>query len=287
MADDTTRRTDSGIEIKPQYTAGGPRGRGVGPRAAALGDAGTPPYTRGVYEQMYRTRPWTMRQYSGFGTAAETNERFHFLLGAGQTGLSLRLRPAHPDGLRLGPPPRRGRGRQGRRGDRLARGHGAAAPRPPARHRHHVDDDQLDRGDPAALLRARRREAGRVDAAKIGGTIQNDLLKEYVARGTYIYPPRPSMRIITDIFAYCREQRPEVEHDLDLRLPHPRSGQHRGAGDRVHAVATRSRTCRPRSTRASTSTSSRRASRSSGTGTTTSSRRSRSSGPRAACGTGS
>ena len=85
MADDTTRRTDSGIEIKAQYTAANLDG--FDPETV-LGDAGSAPYTRGVYSQMYRTRPWTMRQYSGFGTAAETNERFHFLLGAGQTGLS-------------------------------------------------------------------------------------------------------------------------------------------------------------------------------------------------------
>jgi methylmalonyl-CoA mutase N-terminal domain/subunit len=86
MADESIRRTDSGIEVRPQYTEAD-----LGEEWDArqkLGDAGSPPYTRGVYEQMYRSRPWTMRQYSGFGTAAETNERFHFLLGAGQTGLS-------------------------------------------------------------------------------------------------------------------------------------------------------------------------------------------------------
>ena len=75
-----------------------------------------------------------------------------------------------------------------------------------------------------------------VAAADIGGgTIQNDLLKEYIARGTYIYPPRQSMRLITDIFAYCNERIPQLEHDLDLRLPHPRSRLDGGAGDRVHA----------------------------------------------------
>src|SRR6478752_10749125 len=83
--EETPRQTDSGIEIRPLYTA---EDLAEFDPMTALGDAGTPPYTRGVYGQMYRTRPWTMRQYSGFGTAAETNERFHFLLGAGQTGLS-------------------------------------------------------------------------------------------------------------------------------------------------------------------------------------------------------
>ena len=85
MANDDPRTTDSGIEIKPVYTAEDLAGFDP---TTQLGRPGAAPYTRGVYEQMYRTRPWTMRQYSGFGTAAETNQRFHFLLGAGQTGLS-------------------------------------------------------------------------------------------------------------------------------------------------------------------------------------------------------
>ena len=87
-----------------------------------------------------------------------------------------------------------------------------------------------------------------VDAADLAGTVQNDLLKEYAARGTYIYPPKPSMRLITDLFAYCDERHPEVEHHLDQRLPHARGRRDGGAGDRVHAGRTASRTCRPRST---------------------------------------
>ena len=126
-----------------------------------------------------------------------------------------------------------------------------------------------------------------VPATAIGGTIQNDLLKEYIARGTYIYPPRPSMRIITDIFAYCRERRPAVEHDLDLRLPHPRGRLAPRCRRSRSRSPTASPTCRRRSTPVSTSTSSRPACRSSGTATTTSSRRSPSSAPRGACGTGS
>ena len=70
---------------------------------------------------------------------------------------------------------------------------------------------------------------------KITGTVQNDILKEYAARGTYIFPPRPSMRLVTDLFAYCRDQPAQLEHDLDLRLPHARGGVDRGRGDRVHA----------------------------------------------------
>ena len=223
----------------------------------------------------------------GFGTAEATNERFKFLLGRRPDRPVVRLRPADPDGLRLRPPPGRGRGRQGRRRHRLARRHAAAARRPAARQGHDVDDDQLDGGDPAAALRAGGRGAGRRRASQLGGTIQNDILKEYIARGTYIYPPRPSMRIITDIFAYCQRAHPAVEHHLDLRLPHPRGGLDGGAGDRLHPRQRHRLRRRRRSTPASTSTSSRRGSSSSGTPTTTSSRRSPSSAPPGACGTGS
>ena len=110
---------------------------------------------------MYRGRPWTMRQYAGFGTAESTNQRFKFLLARRPDRAVVRVRPADADGLRLRPPARRGRGRQGRRGDRLDRRHAPAARRHPARPGHDVDDDQLDGVDPAAALRARRRGAGR------------------------------------------------------------------------------------------------------------------------------
>ena len=172
-----------------------------------LGDAGSPPYTRGVYDQMYRTRPWTMRQYSGFGTAAETNERFHFLLGAGQTGLSCAFDLPTQMGYDSDHP--RSEGEVGKVGvaiDSLE------------------DMEILLKGLPldtvttsmtinstAAILLLMYElvaEKQGVPASQIGGTIQNDILKEYVARGTYIYPPRQSMRIITDIFAYCGEHVP-------------------------------------------------------------------------------
>ena len=86
----------------------------------------------------------------------------------------------------------------------------------------------------AAALPAGRRGAGRRPAAELTGTIQNDVLKEYIARGTYIYPPKPSLRLIADIFAYCRAEIPQLEHHLDLRLPHGRGRGHARAGDRVH-----------------------------------------------------
>ncbi|MFM7617979.1 MAG: methylmalonyl-CoA mutase [Actinomycetes bacterium] len=204
MATDDTRRTDSGIEIKPVYTEADLAG--FDPRAS-LGEPGAAPYTRGVYREMYRTRPWTMRQYSGFGTAAETNQRFHFLLGAGQTGLSCAFDLPTQMGYDSDHP--RAEGEVGKVGvaiDSLE------------------DMEILLRGLPldevstsmtinstAAILLLLYQlvaEGQGVDPSRISGTIQNDLLKEYVARGTYIYPPRPSMRLITDIFAYCKEHTP-------------------------------------------------------------------------------
>ena len=204
MADESKRRTDSGIEVKPQYTAADLDGWDP---ATDLGDAGSPPYTRGVYAQMYRSRPWTMRQYSGFGTAAETNERFHFLLGAGQTGLSCAFDLPTQMGYDSDHP--RAEGEVGKVGVAIDS----------------LEDMEILLGglpldtvttsmtinSTAAILLLFYElvaEKNGVPAAKIGGTIQNDILKEYVARGTYIYPPRPSMRIITDIFAYCGEHIP-------------------------------------------------------------------------------
>ena len=206
MADDTTRRTDSGIEIKPQYTAADLEAAEWDP-IAALGDAGSPPYTRGVYGQMYRTRPWTMRQYSGFGTAAETNERFHFLLGAGQTGLSCAFDLPTQMGYDSDHP--RAEGEVGKVGvaiDSLEDMEILLSGLPLDT----VTTSMTINSTAAILLLFYElvAEKNGVPAAKIGGTIQNDILKEYVARGTYIYPPRPSMRIITDIFAYCGEHVP-------------------------------------------------------------------------------
>ncbi|MGZ4691657.1 MAG: methylmalonyl-CoA mutase family protein, partial [Acidimicrobiia bacterium] len=203
--DETPRRTDSGIEIKPLYTADDLAAFDPETR---LGRPGSPPYTRGIYEQMYRTRPWTMRQYSGFGSAEETNQRFHFLLGAGQTGLSCAFDLPTQMGYDSDHP--RSEGEVGKVGvaiDSLE------------------DMELLLRGLPLdtvttsmtinstaailLLLYELVAEGQGVSSQQIGGTIQNDLLKEYVARGTYIYPPRPSMRIITDIFAYCRDNVPK------------------------------------------------------------------------------
>jgi methylmalonyl-CoA mutase N-terminal domain/subunit len=198
------RRTDSGIPVEPVYTPA--HLEGFDP-AARLGEPGQPPYTRGIYPGMYRQRHWTMRQYAGFGTAEETNQRFHYLLKAGQTGLSCAFDLPTQMGYDSDHP--RAAGEVGKVGVAIDS----------------VDDmERLLHGLPLdevttsmtinatasilLLLYELVAEGQGVPADRIGGTVQNDLLKEYVARGTYIYPPRPSMRIITDIFAYCQERVP-------------------------------------------------------------------------------
>ena len=223
-------RTDSGIVVRPLYTADDLAGWDA---AAQLGTPGTPPYTRGVYPTMYRGKLWTMRQYAGFGTAASTNERFKFLLEAGQTGLSCAFDLPTQMGYDSDHP--RAEGEVGKVGVAIDSLDDM---------RTLLDGMPLDKvttsmtiNSTAAILLLMYElvaEEQGVPASAISGTIQNDLLKEYIARGTYVYPPKPSMRIITNIFEYCSAARAEVEHDLDQRLPHPRGRQHGRAGDRVH-----------------------------------------------------
>ncbi len=203
MADDV-RTTDSGIEIKPLYTAADLADWNADEQ---LGLPGEPPFTRGVYPSMYRGRHWTMRQYSGFGDAAATNERFHFLLNAGQTGLSCAFDLPTQMGYDSDHP--RAEGEVGKVGVAIDSLDDMRAL---------LKDLPLDKvttsmtiNSTAAILLLMYElvaEEQGVDASQISGTIQNDLLKEYIARGTYVYPPRPSMRIITDIFAYCSEHVP-------------------------------------------------------------------------------
>jgi methylmalonyl-CoA mutase N-terminal domain/subunit len=205
MSEETPRQTDSGIEIKPLYTA---EDLAAFDPEKRLGRPGSAPYTRGIYEQMYRSRPWTMRQYSGFGSAAETNQRFHFLLGAGQTGLSCAFDLPTQMGYDSDHP--RSEGEVGKVGvaidsleDMELLLHGLPLD---------TVTTSMTINSTAAILLCLYElvaEGQGVPSSKIGGTIQNDLLKEYVARGTYIYPPRQSMRIITDIFAYCRDNIPK------------------------------------------------------------------------------
>src|SRR3954469_5878538 len=199
------RRTDSGIEIRPLYTDEDLAGWDPGQQ---LGRPGQPPYTRGIYPKMHRGRLWTMRQYAGFGTAESTNERFKFLLGAGQTGLSCAFDLPTQMGYDSDHP--RAEGEVGKVG--------VAIDSIDDMHRL-LDGIPLDQVTTSMTINATASvllllyqlvaEDQGVDPKKLGGTIQNDLLKEYVARGTYIYPPRASMRIIVDIFGYCKEHLPQ------------------------------------------------------------------------------
>jgi methylmalonyl-CoA mutase, N-terminal domain len=203
MAD--SPRTDSGIEIKALYSADDLAGWDP---AAKLGAPGSPPYTRGVYPSMYRGRLWTMRQYAGFGSAQQTNERFKFLLQAGQTGLSCAFDLPTQMGYDSDHP--RAEGEVGKVGvaiDSLDDMRLLLADLPLDK----VTTSMTINSTAAILLLMYElvAEEQGVASTAISGTIQNDLLKEYIARGTYVYPPRPSMRIITDIFAYCKERIPK------------------------------------------------------------------------------
>ena len=166
------------------------------------------PYTRGIYPDMYRKRLWTMRQYAGFGTAAESNRRYRYLLSQGTTGLSVAF--DLPTQMGLDPDHPLAAGETGRVGVSIAS---------LADMRELFDGIRLDEvstsmtiNSTAAILLAFyvlvAREQG-ADARKLNGTIQNDILKEYIARGTYIYPPRHALRIVTDVFAWAQTEVPE------------------------------------------------------------------------------
>jgi methylmalonyl-CoA mutase N-terminal domain/subunit len=173
----------------------------------SLGDPGRFPFTRGVQPSMYRGRTWTMRQYAGFGTAAETNERFRHLLGAGQTGLSVAFDLPTQMGIDSDAP--RALGEVGRVGvaiDTVEDMHALLRDLPLDQ----VSTSMTINATAATLLAMYivvAEERG-IPRAKVSGTIQNDLLKEYIARGTYIYPPGPSLRLIAEIFRFCAEEVP-------------------------------------------------------------------------------
>jgi methylmalonyl-CoA mutase N-terminal domain/subunit len=194
------RETDSGIEVKPVYT-----GDDVGGLELEL--PGEFPFTRGPYRDMYRGRPWTIRQYAGFASAEETNARFRYLLAHGQTGLSVAFDLPTQLGYDSDDP--RVVGEVGRTGvaiDSLADMELLLDAIPLER-----VSTSMTINAPAALLlllyELVAEEQG-VAGDALRGTVQNDILKEYIARGNYIFPPKPSMRITTDLFAYCRERLP-------------------------------------------------------------------------------
>lgn len=196
--------TDSQITIDRLYT---PDDQGDFDYAEKLGLPGEYPYTRGVQPTMYRGRHWTMRQYAGFGSAEETNERFKYLLQQGQTGLSCAFDLPTQIGYDSDQPLSRGEvGKVGVAIDSLKDMEIL------------FDGIPLDQvstsmtiNAPAAVLLAMYIAVGEkqgVQPDKLAGTIQNDILKEYVARGTYIFPPAQSMRLITNIFEYCAQNVP-------------------------------------------------------------------------------
>src|SRR4029450_7172029 len=194
------RETDSGIELKPVYSAEDVEGELEAP--------GEYPFTRGPYPDMYRGRPWTIRQYAGFASAEETNHGFRWPLDRGQTGLSVAF--DLPTQLGYDSDDERAAGEVGRSGvaiDSIA------------------DMELLFEGIPLGevstsmtinapaslllLLYELVAESQGVSGEQLRGTVQNDILKEYIARGNYIFPPRPSIQITTDLFAYTAEHIPK------------------------------------------------------------------------------
>jgi methylmalonyl-CoA mutase N-terminal domain/subunit len=199
VSDSGARKTDSGIEIRPCYRSGDLDS--FDPELE-LGEPGAFPYTRGVQRDMYRGRLWTMRQYAGFGSAETTNQRFKFLLEAGQTGLSCAFDLPTQMGLNSDHPRAEGEvGKVGVAVDSIEDMRALLAGLPLDK----VSTSMTINATAAILLLMYELVADEqgVAPSSISGTIQNDILKEYVARGTYIYPPRPSMRLVTDTFSYC------------------------------------------------------------------------------------
>jgi methylmalonyl-CoA mutase N-terminal domain/subunit len=199
--DDPRRFTDSGIEIAELYT------QDDLPESLDLGEPGEFPYTRGVHREMYRKQTWTMRQYAGYASAKESNERYRYLISKGSTGLSMAFDLPTQLGLDSDNP--RCLGEVGRTGVAIDT----------------IDDmrtafdgiplDQVSTSmtinAPAACLLLLYELVGEeqgVPSEKLRGTTQNDVLKEYIARGNYIYPPGPTMRLTTDLFRYCHERVP-------------------------------------------------------------------------------
>ncbi|MET9293106.1 methylmalonyl-CoA mutase family protein [Streptomyces sp. NPDC003077] len=198
------RASESGLPIEPVY---GPEALGQWDPAEKLGAPGAYPFTRGVYPTMYTGRPWTMRQYAGFGTAAESNARYQQLIANGTMGLSVAFDLPTQMGHDSDAPIASGEvGKVGVAIDSIED------------MRVLFDGIPLDKvstsmtiNAPGALLLLLYQLVGEeqgVPADRLTGTIQNDVLKEYIARGTYIFPPKPSLRLIADIFQYCRAEIP-------------------------------------------------------------------------------
>ena len=191
------RETESGLQLELFYDAPAPQ----------PAPPGRFPFVRGVRADGYASRFWTMRQYAGFGSASQTNERFHYLLRAGQTGLSTAFDLPTQMGYDSDDPMARGEvGKVGVAIDTLEDMELLVEGIP----QDEVTTSMTINAPASILLLLYELAAERkgIDVRRLGGTIQNDILKEYAARGTYIFPPRPSMRLVTDTFAYCKDRLP-------------------------------------------------------------------------------
>ena len=237
ITDDSKRRTESDLPVHEVYSPDALAGWDAG---RELGEPGQFPYTRGVYPSMYTGRPWTMRQYAGFGTARESNERYHQLVAAGTGGLSVAF--DLPTQMGYDSDEAIASGEVGKVGVAIDS----------------IDDmrllfdgiplDQVSTSmtinAPAAVLlllyQLVAEERG-VSAAALTGTIQNDVLKEYIARGTYIYPPRESLRLIANNFAYCHKELPRF-NTISI------SGYHMAEAGATPVLRSRSPSPTPRST---------------------------------------
>jgi methylmalonyl-CoA mutase N-terminal domain/subunit len=197
--------TGSGLELRRFYSPGDLAGWDY---ESAAGYPGEYPYTRGVYPALYRGRLWTMRQYAGFGSARESNARYRYLLSQGQTGLSVAFDLPTQIGLDSDHPLARGEvGRVGVAIDSLEDMEMLFAEIP----LEGISASMTINATAAILLALYFAVAEKqgADLRRLSGTVQNDILKEYIARGTYIYPLGPALRIVTDIFAFCRDRAPE------------------------------------------------------------------------------
>ena len=282
MAAAEPAHSESNLPIEPVYDASALAGFDPEKR---LGAPGEYPFTRGVYPSMYTGRPWTMRQYAGFGTAKESNERYHELVNNGTGGLSVAF--DLPTQMGYDSDEAIAHGEVGKVGVAIDS----------------IDDmrtlfndlplDQVSTSmtinAPASTLLLMYQlvaEEQGIDGAKLTGTIQNDVLKEYIARGTYIYPPKESLRLISDIFAYCAKEMPRW-NTISI------SGYHMAEAGRRLRRRSPSPWPTPRSTSGlpsrpgSTSTTSGRGCPSSSSRARPCSRRSRSSAPPGASGRGS
>ena len=220
----------SGREVEPVYTPLDFPGNGD----SRIELPGEYPYTRGIHPTMYRGRLWTMRQFAGFGTAEDTNERYKFLLERGQTGLSVAFDFPTLMGYDSDHP--RSEGEVGKCG---------VAVSSLADMETLFDGIPLDRvstsmtiNGPAAMLfcfyvAAAERQGVPID--QLQGTIQNDILKEYMAQHAWIFPAEPALKVIVDLFEWASRAYAQVEHHLDLGVPHPRGRRDCRSGARLHA----------------------------------------------------